>query len=505
MSSAAATIIALACGTNYVYSAWAPQFAERLKLSSTESNLLGLAANFGMYTMGIPIGIFVDARGPRPAVLAGTVLLAAGYFSLRRAYITGEGSLFMLCVSAFCTGLGGCSGFAAAIKTSALNWPHHRGTATAFPLAGFGLSAFFFSIFSQFIFSGDTDDFLLLLAAGTSGMTFLSFFFLRVHPHLAHTDLLGNDALARANSNPLRRTRSEERKCLGGREVVQPDFVTFAPRDMADSTETSSLMSKTSSSPGDIDEDESNVDKDHFHRIDIRGFQMLYTPEFWFQFALMGILTGIGLMTINNIGNNVTALWRHYDDSVSPGFVVKRQAMHVSILSICSFAGRILSGIGSDFLVKGLEASRSWSFVIASLVFFAAQVAAISIEVPTYLWIVSSLTGLAYGFVFGVFPSIVAETFGVHGLSQNWGCMTLAPVVSGNIFMMLYGLVYDGHTKILPNGQRLCDDGVQCYRSAYGVTCAGCVLGLAISLWSIHHRHARKMSESRGRVGSHAA
>jgi len=47
---------------------------------------------------------------------------------------------------------------------------------------------------------------------------------------------------------------------------------------------------------------------------------------------------------------------------------------------------------------------------------------------------------VAYGFLFGVYPSLVAETFGVHGLSQNWGCMTLAPVISGNIFNLLYGM-----------------------------------------------------------------
>lgn len=40
VSVIAATVIALACGTNYAYSAWAPQFASRLKLSSTEINII---------------------------------------------------------------------------------------------------------------------------------------------------------------------------------------------------------------------------------------------------------------------------------------------------------------------------------------------------------------------------------------------------------------------------------------------------------------------------------
>ena len=63
--------------------------------------------------------------------------------------------------------------------------------------------------------------------------------------------------------------------------------------------ETSSLMSKDSlDGPVDVVEDENSVDKEPPHRLDLRGLQMLPKAEFWFLFSLMGILTGIGLMTI---------------------------------------------------------------------------------------------------------------------------------------------------------------------------------------------------------------
>jgi MFS family permease len=125
---------------------------------------------------------------------------------------------------------------------------------------------------------------------------------------------------------------------------------------------------------------------------------------------------------------------------------------------------------------------------------------AISISNPNFLFIVSSLTGLAYGFLFGVFPSLVAEAFGVHGLSQNWGCMSLAPVFSGNIFNILYGVIFDAHSKVLETGERVCEEGLDCYRNAYLMTIAACVLGIATSLWSIHYSHsvkekARKLEE----------
>lgn len=46
----------------------------------------------------------------------------------------------------------------------------------------------------------------------------------------------------------------------------------------------------------------------------------------------------------SNIGNDVNVLWKHYDRSVTEDFLVHRQQMHVSILSICSFVGRLFSG-----------------------------------------------------------------------------------------------------------------------------------------------------------------
>lgn len=496
VSSVAATCISLACGTNYVYSAWGPQFAEKLKLSSTEQNLIGLSGNLGMYSMGIPVGMLVDAKGPRPAVILGCLLLGAGYFPLHQAYDKGSGPMWLLCLFSFMTGLGGCAAFAASIKTSALNWPHHRGTATGFPLAAFGLSAFFFSMFAGYIMPGSTGDFLLTLACGTFGIVFIGYFFLRVLPHPHYSRLPRSSGLARADSNRLHRTRSEEAKARTQREVVEPGGEAPEGVTSTDTDETSSLMSKsTSSSSGDLPEE--TIVKDHAHRVDIRGIKMLPLVEFWQLFALMGILTGIGLMTINNIGNDAMALWRHYDDSVTEDFITKRQAMHVSVLSVGSFFGRLSSGIGSDFLVKVLKASRLWCLTFASLIFLAAQLFALSVENPHYLFFVSGLTGLAYGFLFGCFPSLVAEAFGIHGLSTNWGCMTLSPVISGNIFNLFYGMVYDKHSIIKPGGERECTEGLACYRSAYLVTIVACLLGFVVSLFSIWNTRRLRAEEER--------
>ncbi|KAK2067792.1 hypothetical protein P8C59_001499 [Phyllachora maydis] len=453
ISSGAATLISLACGSNYVYSAWAPQFTERLHLSATESNIIGLAGNLGMYSLGVPIGMFVDQRGPRPAVLVGSLLLGAGYIPFHAAYDTAAGSVPLLCLFSYLTGLGGCMAFAAAVKTSALNWPHHRGTATAFPLAAFGLSAFFFSLIGSILFPADTSAFLMLLAAGTSGMALLGFFFLRVLPpsHNSYRPLPGL-----AGSQQLHQSLSEEAKQRGA-----SDLQDWEP--------------------------------------DIRGRHLLRNLNFWQLFSIMGILGGIGLMTINNIGHDANALWRNYDPTISEEYLISRQQLHVSILSLSSFAGRILSGVGSDVLVKRLKASRVWCLVIASSIFLVAQVLALGVSVPYFLVTVSALSGLGYGFLYGVFPSIVAESFGIHALSQNWGYMTLSPIVTGNAFNIFYGAIFDSHSVEGPGGELLCLEGLECYREAYLMTLAACVVGLFITLMVIRQQYLKRLREEGGK------
>ncbi|KAI9369460.1 major facilitator superfamily domain-containing protein [Aspergillus egyptiacus] len=518
ISVVAATLVALACGTNYAYSAWAPQFAEKMKLSSTETNLIGAAGNLGMYACGIPMGLLTDNRGPRLTTLIGAVGLGLGYFPLHLAYKGGEGSMgvFFLCVFCFLTGFGSCSAFGASIKTAATNFPEHRGTATAFPLAAFGLSALFWSTTAAILFHDDTGRFLLMLAVGTSLLNFCSAPFMRL---LA-------PALPTRPYFPVLRSRSVESRQLRRRKStdLQPDagesdeagmetsITIFShsaahsrthsaashshpPAEGPDFNELSSLVSKTPSRTsresfherGTEDDDGlSDVIPDSPHP-DIRGSAMLRRVEFWQLFMTMALLSGIGLMTINNIGNSAKALWEYYDDSASPKFIQQRQVMHVSILSFGNFAGRLSSGIGSDILVKKFNMSRFWCLFISAAVFTVTQLAGASISNPHQLVLVSGLTGVAYGFLFGVFPSLTAHTFGIRGLSQNFGVMTLAPVFSGNVFNLIYGSIYDHHSIVDRNGDRDCPDGLGCYKSAYYMTFFSGVGGILVCLWSIWH------------------
>ncbi|KAH8705172.1 putative MFS transporter [Talaromyces proteolyticus] len=520
ISVVAATVVALASGTNYAYSAWAPQFAERMHLSSKEINLLGVAGNIGLYCSGIPTGILTDTRGPTITLLIGTVSLFLGYYPIYLAYEHGQGymSLGPLCFFAWLFGLGGSASFSGAIKAAASNFPEQRGTATAFPIAAFGLSAFFFSTMSSIFFHGDTGALLFSLALGTSIMVFVFGFFLRILPptqsytsvpdrdtgerqqftyeepeeigrqNINSTSSPSQSSSSSSSSQPLLHARQEPSSSTSGGEAVHD----LGHSRVAD--EATSLVYKPET-PTISDEQSgcqipayhgNNEDYENgSHYPDIRGLALLRKSEFWQQFLLMGLLSGIGLMTINNIGNTTKALWRYYDDSADSKFIQHRQVIHVSTLSIGSFLGRLLSGVGSDLLVTKLNMSRFWCIFLSSVVFTLTQLAGTSINNPNQLYIISGLTGIAYGFLFGVFPSLVAHTFGITGLSQNWGVMTLAPVLSGNVFNLLYGAIYDHHSIIGPDGQRDCSEGLQCYRTAYTLTFFSGLAGIGVSLYCI--------------------
>ncbi|KIV97947.1 hypothetical protein PV10_01643 [Exophiala mesophila] len=496
----AATVTALACGTNYGYSVWGPSFAARLRLSATHSNLIGTFGNLGMYATGIPAGIMIDAKSPRWGVVLGIVLFFLGYYPIAQAYSAGPGaySVASICVFSFFTGAGSCSAFTASIKAAALSFPDSRGTATAFPLAAFGLSALFFTTIALALPPG-VNSFLVLLAVGTVVLPLFSLPFMRVpnQHNYHHISQHENQALHRTSPSIGRPSynNSSEPGALNNhhRQTAHSQPTSSRPPTNPEppSTENSSLLSRSSSEEdfGDL-ENSKHSESDRAHEpphLDIRGFALLPLAEFWQLFCMLGLLTGIGLMTINNIGNDAQALWLHYDPSTPVSFIESRQAMHVSILSFCSFSGRLLSGIGSDILVARLSRSRFWCLFVSAVIFVAAQVTATQVSNPHLLILVSGLTGLAYGMLFGVYPSLVAHSFGVHGLSQNWGTMTLAPVISGNVFNLLYGSIYDAHSVVNDQGHMECSQGRRCYAGAYSVAMAASIVSVGFCLWAIRH------------------
>ena len=156
-------------------------------------------------------------------------------------------------------------------------------------------------------------------------MCYISLAFLRVVPQgqAAYTSVSTDDE--RRDSNPLKRTKSADRRSVHRHhgqhqepgtllndphtseelhhkayEAQQPSAVDQSSDGEPD--ERSSLMSKSSSStPGDLaQKDQGHESATHHdsHHVDIRGFRLLRQVEFYQLWLLLGLLTGVGLMTI---------------------------------------------------------------------------------------------------------------------------------------------------------------------------------------------------------------
>jgi len=116
-------------------------------------------------------------------------------------------------------------------------------------------------------------------------------------------------------------------------------------------------------------------------------------------------------------------------------------------------------GVSSDILVRNYQAQRFWLVIASIILFCIGQICALSVQTPHWLFLVSGVSGLAYGMLFGVYPTIVSfrppeghasilirlgtsqvsEVFGLQGMSQNWGTMTIGAVICGQIFNFCYG------------------------------------------------------------------
>jgi len=264
-----------------------------MQLTATESNAIGAAGNVGAYAMGIPAGILIDTRGPRIGVLAGAACIAAGYFPIHTAYDNGPGSMSVATLSflSFLTGTGSCTAFSAAIKTSTFNWPLHRGTASAFPLAAFGLSAFIWTTLANLAFGDSPSGFLLLLAIGTLVLNLTATLFIRLIPF--HEDFAAGDR-GRSSSRLRYRSRSSERS-EGHSEDVEP-------------SEGDTLVSRASTADDfGADEEVRKQQREHAEdHVELTGMKLLSQFKFWQIFLILGLLSGVGLMTINNIGNDVS-------------------------------------------------------------------------------------------------------------------------------------------------------------------------------------------------------
>ncbi|KAI6035885.1 major facilitator superfamily domain-containing protein [Pisolithus marmoratus] len=499
-------VVALSSGTNYIFSAYAPQLGARLHISHTQLNIVGLAGNTGVSVSGPIWGRIVDSRGSRIPLTGAFVCSLVGYAGMKRMYDEGTDSgtsisaahFLILVACSLLTGLGAHAGVVAAVNTTAKSFPESaRATTTGLVLSGFGLSAFFFSTLAHILFPGDTSAFLLLLALATSIPMLIALFVMRPVP-----------------LPPTHPRRKDDEN--GDYELIPSGEV--VPSIAEPDVDTTSVVGDSYVPLSDVQHENgissaSETVCNHSHsRLDglpdIHGKMLWMTPDFYLLCMILLLLAGTGVMYINNVGLISLALFAKSNPNYEEEEASKLQAAQVSTLSVGNFAGRILIGLISDFTRSKFHLPRAYSLCIVSSLFIVSQAFAIGVSSVGTLWMATAILGFAYGSLFGGLPAIAIDWFGLAHLSENLGYLSLPPLIGGNVFSIIFGRNLDAHT--LREGtnesrgvalrdvlsERRCFTGRECYVSSLKVTLMACMVALALSMWAArrdrHRQKARK-------------
>lgn len=500
-------LIALSAGSTYVFSSYAPQLQEALHLTSTQLNVLGLAGNLGIYMSGPLWGRWIDASGPYGAVLSGAILVLTGYGMLSRAYKYEWANVPVIVIAFFCllTGLGNSAGNNAAINVQAKSWDDdRRGTAMALVLAAFGLSAFVYSTLSHVFFSGNVTGYLDTLALGSFTCFLVGMALIKVIPPTQSS--LPAPATTYQSIPTSEDTIPVKPPHLGRRSSHTLSSSETSARvidwiqSVHHSEEQTACQDETTAGPSSGHDESANATtpaKD----IHITGWDLVYEVDFWLLFLIMGLVSGSGLLLINNVGTITQVLYDYASrnevttSSLLTETLIKKsraeliqrtQALQVSCISIGNAVGRVLIGVISDTVVRKTESPAHRTYLLLPVVLLAIFSQGLAawpdmINNVHRLLYISCLTGLMYGTLFGLFPVLVFEWFGMRSFSQNWGWMSFAPVIFGNIYNLMFGHVYDANVA-KGNHVHKCTAGEDCYRSVFELTTVGCLVALGVSL-----------------------
>lgn len=114
----------------------------------------------------------------------------------------------------------------------------------------------------------------------------------------------------------------------------------------------------------------------------------------------------------------------------------KFQTLQVSAVSVMNCVGRIFIGelfwsswtrtgnmvifigIFADFVKNRIGLRRAYCISLVAIFFFTSQLVAMSIVDVKELWKASLLVGFSYGSLFGLFPTIIIDWFGMSTSSS---------------------------------------------------------------------------------------
>lgn len=456
--------VALSTGTLFVYSVYSTELAERCLLDASQTGSLNISATIGTAFGGLFGGLITDIYGTQLPILVSCVSISLGYKWLYDSYRQGpNSSMFLLLFSMFLVGVGSVSGYFSAIKAVTLNFPNYKSSAQSLTIASFAISSLLFLFISSSVLKGDIATFLYFMHVACGLLILLGFIFIRVDGHFDD-----------------KKQHSE-----GLREC----------------TEVTRLLNESEC------EENAHLLKDANDLKYMSLKKSLVHPIFWYHYLILSLVQGLGQMYIYSIGFILKAIHYYYDNDISQKSdtpsLQTYQALHVSLIAISSFIGRLTSGPQSDFLVRKLNCQRHWILILGLSLMFAGH-SVNFIDLTTLcsnihlankiLLLASCIIGYAYGFSFTCYPAIISDLFNMRNYSFIWGSIYTSTTFGLALMTTIFGYYYDSNSTEWDDRSKeyVCNRGSGCYSSTFQVTSGLCVLTVILILGYIYTKRANK-------------
>ncbi|KAL3666844.1 hypothetical protein V7S43_007794 [Phytophthora oleae] len=193
---------------------------------------------------------------------------------------------------------------------------------------------------------------------------------------------------------------------------------------------------------------------------DITGLALLMDVRFWMLFIPVMVTVGAGLLVMSNVSFIVESL----------GGPVEQVPFMVALFSIVNTLGRLLTGAVSDLLVSRYP--RAYFAGLSALLTAITQTVFLSVR-PSWLVLPVTMAGFSEGVMFGTFPVIIREEFGLQHFGKNFGLLSLANCIGYPLFFSpIASYVYHHSTATRTvDGVEKCF-GSQCFSPVFVVAIA---------------------------------
>lgn len=415
MAFAIALATCLLLGLIMLFSLYALSLHNVVGLSYTEINVIVLLSAVGMYLCLPILGYLADCYGPALLSLISIWAFCPAYFVnalIANSVTSHSGQLNMMGVMvmafSFCfIGLATSSLYFSSLLTCAKIYPDHKLLAISLPVSCYGVSSL---IGAQLMKA----PYFHVKGARELDLEKVFMFFAVLYLFMGALNFVSNSIVS-----------IETEIIFGDEEPQIPESDFSSPADSINEVEQAA------------DEDTALLpQRSNIEPVDHKARYIRFLKDKSAWVLLISLLLNIGPMESfqNNLGLII--------DSTTGGEGILTD--QVSIIALLSTGIRLVVGVVADYLSSSkrrFPICKMWLMMTFIVVGIIAQVAAIKgVSFTT----VSILSGICYGGLFTIYPTVIASVWGVDLMGSTWGSFMVAPAIGSILFSLLHGNQMDG-------------------------------------------------------------